>query len=77
VAAGVRIKQEGQDNDLLERLASDPAFAAVDIQAMLDPRQFVGRAPQQVDEFLTQHVLPLEQAFADELRLQDAAEIKV
>lgn len=77
VAAGARIKLEGQDNDLLERLQADPAFAAVDIDAMLDPLKFVGRAPEQVDEFLAQHVLPLEQAFADELRLHDEAEIKV
>lgn len=77
VAAGQRIKLEGLDNDLLERIQADPAFAAVDIDAMLDPLKFVGRAPEQVDEFLAQHVLPLEQAFADELRTNDEAEIKV
>jgi adenylosuccinate lyase len=77
VAAGVRIKLEGQENDLLERLKADPAFDAVDIDRMLEPLSFVGRAPAQVDEFLEEHVLPLENQYAHELRSQDQAEIKV
>ena len=59
VAAGARIKLEGADNDLLERIQADPAFAEIDVHAMLDPLQFVGRAPEQVDEFLREHVEPL------------------
>ncbi len=77
MAAGAKIKLEGLDNDLLERLKADPAFAAVDIDKMLDPLKFVGRAPQQVDEFLAEYVHPLEQSHAADLQANDEAEIKV
>jgi adenylosuccinate lyase len=52
----------GAANDLLERLAGDPAFAAIDrarLQAELDPTRYVGRAPEQVDEFLAEYLDPL------------------
>ena len=41
-AAAAVVKQQGRPNDLLERLAADPAFAKVDLTAALDPRQFIG-----------------------------------
>ena len=44
-AAAAVVKEQGAPNDLLERLAADPAFAKVDLDAALDPAQFVGRAP--------------------------------
>ena len=43
-AAAATVKQQGGDNDLLARLAGDPAFAAVDFGQTLDPGRFVGRA---------------------------------
>ena len=43
----------------MARLAADPAFAGVDLAATLEPAKFVGRAPQQVDEFLAEVVDPL------------------
>jgi adenylosuccinate lyase len=51
-------------NDLLERLAADPAFGALgvsldELRAVMAPERFVGRAPQQVDEFLAEVVEPL------------------
>jgi adenylosuccinate lyase len=49
----------GEPNDLLERLAADPAFARVDVAALraeLDPARYVGRAPSQVTEYLRDHV---------------------
>jgi adenylosuccinate lyase len=52
----------GGPNDLLERLAADPAFARVDaaaLRAELDPARYVGRAPSQVAEYLRDHVTPL------------------
>ena len=58
-AAAAVVKEQGGRNDLLERLAADPAFAKVDLAAALDPAQFVGRAPQQVDEFLAEVVEPI------------------
>ncbi|MBL8891143.1 MAG: adenylosuccinate lyase [Planctomycetaceae bacterium] len=77
MAAGARIKLEGLDNDLLDRIKLDPTFADIDIDSMLDPIKFVGRAPEQVDEFLQQHVQPLTLAFANEMLAGDEAEIKV
>ncbi|NLO37523.1 MAG: adenylosuccinate lyase [Clostridiaceae bacterium] len=59
--AGRRIKEDGQPNDLLERIGADPAFAlsAQDLDRLLDPTDYIGRAPEQVDEFLTGQVEPL------------------
>jgi adenylosuccinate lyase len=60
------IKGNGEDNPLLALLAADPAFARVrdQLPALTEPARFVGRAPQQVDEFLTEHVEPLFTAHA-------------
>ena len=58
-AAAAVVKNEGGKNDLLERLAADEAFAAVDLASALEPLQFVGRAPEQVDEFLADVVEPI------------------
>lgn len=54
------VKEEGQPNDLLSRIADDPAFATIKdmIPQLLDPAKFVGRAPQQVEEYLDQVVQP-------------------
>jgi adenylosuccinate lyase len=59
VAAAQVVKSEGRPNDLLERLAADEAFRNLDLAHVADPSQFVGRAPQQVDEFLAEIVAPL------------------
>ncbi len=59
VAAGLVVKQEGRPNDLLERLKSDPAYGKIDIDALVDPAAFVGRAPQQVDEFYSEVISPI------------------
>lgn len=64
-AAAAVVKQEGRPNDLLDRLASDPAFAEVDLSAALDARRFVGRAPEQVDEFIAEVVKPIRQRYAE------------
>lgn len=64
-AAAAQVKQEGKENDLLERLAADSAFANVDVAAELDPAKFVGRAPEQVDEFLAEQVEPIRRRCAD------------
>ena len=53
------VKQEGGENDLMARLASDPMFAGVDLTAALEPSLYVGRAPQQVDEFLGEIMEPI------------------
>ncbi|MFO7900398.1 MAG: adenylosuccinate lyase [Planctomycetota bacterium] len=59
------VKQEGKPNDLLDRLAADPAFESVRDQLgeMTDPRRFVGRAPSQVTEFVEQVVEPIRATY--------------
>jgi adenylosuccinate lyase len=64
VEAARAVKGGAPRNDLLERLAGDAEFAALgvsldDLQAALDPARFVGRAPQQVDEFLAEVAEPI------------------
>ncbi len=65
-AAG-RVKQQGQENDLIDRLRKDDAFAGLDFESLLDPASFIGRAPQQVDAFLAEYVRPLRKSHADYL----------
>ncbi|MCK9253956.1 MAG: adenylosuccinate lyase [Eubacteriales bacterium] len=59
--AGRRVKEDGQPNDLLRRIAADPAFALdeQELDRLLDPAAFIGRAPEQVDAFLSEEVEPL------------------
>jgi adenylosuccinate lyase len=69
LAAGARVKDEGLENDLLQRLAADPLFASVAARlgALCEPSRFVGRAPQQVDEFLAAEVDPLLQVHGERI----------
>ena len=61
IAAARAVKDEGKPNDLLQRLAADKDFPVPldEIGAVLKPERFVGRAPEQVDEFLTEVVMPI------------------
>jgi adenylosuccinate lyase len=76
-AAAQRIKQEGRANDLLDRLQHDPAFAKVDFNTAMNARQFVGRAPEQVDEFLREIVEPIRQRYPQSAGSSLAAEVRV
>ncbi|HUS91702.1 MAG TPA: adenylosuccinate lyase [Phycisphaerae bacterium] len=75
LAAGEQVKLHGRANDLIERLKADEAFAAVDIAAVLNPKAFIGRAPEQVDEFLAEQVGPVRARYAE--LLGQAAKLKV
>jgi adenylosuccinate lyase len=61
--AAAQAVKAGKPNDLMARVADDPAFTAVhaDLPALLAPMRFVGRAPQQVDDYLTTTIYPLLQ----------------
>ena len=61
IAAGKVVKEEGGTNDLIARVLADPAFGLVqaDIDGLLVPEHFIGRAPQQVTEYLDSAVRPL------------------
>jgi adenylosuccinate lyase len=66
-AAAQRVKSEGGPNDLLERLKREPMFVKVDLNAVLDPAAYIGRAPQQVDAFIAGEVEPIRKRYADQL----------
>jgi adenylosuccinate lyase len=61
LAAARRMKDEGGDADLLERIAGDEAFglSREELDALVDPRRFVGRAPEQVRRILEERVAPV------------------
>lgn len=59
--AGAQVKQHGLDNDLVDRIKKDPYFKPIigQLDELLNPSTFVGRAPEQVTEFLEQEVYPV------------------
>jgi adenylosuccinate lyase len=60
LAVTTRVKEgTGSPSELFDRLKADPAFAGVDFASSIDSRQYVGRSPEQVDEFLNDHVEPV------------------
>lgn len=61
MAAARVVKEEGGENDLLARIAADPAFGvtAGELGGLVDPAKFVGRAPRQTEEFLRDTVGPV------------------
>src|SRR5688572_23883751 len=61
MAAAESVKDRGEDNDLADRIAGDRTFGMSrnDVQAVLDPARHTGRASQQVDAFLREHVQPI------------------
>lgn len=67
--AGKQVKLYGKDNDLLERIASDEAFnmSLDELNELMDPKQFVGIAPEQTVDYINECVLPVIEAHKDEL----------
>ena len=63
-AAARVVKEEGGKNDLIDRIASDPAFMVTreEIEAILDPANFTGRSEEQVEEFLRDVIRPVLEA---------------
>ncbi len=59
--AGARVKQEGLDNNLCELILADPMFmiSKEEMDAIMAPENFIGRCPQQVDEFIANCVKPV------------------
>lgn len=75
-AAAAEVKQHGRPNDLMSRLAGDPAFAGIDLSLALDPQRYIGRAPEQVDAFVRECVEPLLARCSDDLS-EDDADVRV
>lgn len=75
--AGARVKEEGLDNNLLELIAADPSFNLTldELKQSMDPSRYVGRAPQQTEDFINEDVRPILEEYKDEIGIK--AEIKV
>ena len=75
--AGRNVKAEGKDNNLLELIAADPSFNLTleELKKTMDPKKYVGRAPQQVEEFLDEVIRPVLEENKDLLGIK--AEINV
>ena len=69
MAAGKRVKEEGAENDLLDRIAADPAFNMTKNQllALMKPENFTGCAESQTERFLAECVKPVLDANRDAL----------
>lgn len=75
--AGRRVKEEGLDNNLIDLICADSEFALDKeaVKAHLDPHAYIGRCPEQVDDFLETVVAPILEENKD--IMSDNAEIKV
>lgn len=72
MAAAQRVKGEGLDNDLIDRIIADDSFGLTkdEILAIIDPTKFVGRAPGQVVEFIDEYVNPIIDNNAEALKIK-------
>ncbi len=75
--AGSRVKDEGLDNDLLLRIAGDPALGLSldDIKGLLKSEDYIGRAPEQTQEFIEEYIRPIIAKYGAEIGGE--AELKV
>lgn len=71
MAAAQRVKGEGLDNDLIERIINDDSFGLTrdEILGVIDPAKFVGRAPSQVVEFIDEYINPIIEENKDALKI--------
>jgi adenylosuccinate lyase len=74
-AAAAQVKKFGRPNDLINRLKADIAFRKVDFEKVLNPKNYIGRAPQQVDEFVRVVVTPIRRRYRKQLNRK--VELKV
>ena len=72
MAAAQRVKGEGLDNDLIDRIIADSSFGLTkeEILGIIDPTKFVGRAPSQVVEFIAEYVNPIINDNAEALKIK-------
>ena len=75
-AAAREVKEFGKENDLLQRLSGDAAFAKVDLREVLDPQQYVGRAPEQIETFVAEIIEPIRKKYPAALQ-QTAEQLRV
>ena len=80
-AAGLRVKHDGLDNDLLERLRADkhfwskarggPLSAELDWEGLLDPMKYIGRSVEQTERYIKEEVEPLREKYAEAIAKLD------
>ena len=77
MAAGRVVKEEGKENDLLERIAADSAFGMTmeQLQAIMKPENFVGRSVQQTEEFFKDFIDPILAKERDALGMHAAINV--
>jgi len=77
--AGKIVKEQGLPNDLLNRIAQDPLFSTVhsQLESLVDPSRFVGRAPEQTVEFLSDVVDPILEKYKDLVEVEDVDKVNV
>lgn len=70
--AARQVKEFGLSNDLLDRINKDGAFklSSDKISELMDPKLFIGRAPEQVNDFIEEHIKPILIEYKDELGLK-------
>ena len=78
IQAGKNVKDLGLSNDLIQLIAADPLFGMTEqeLTAHLEPARYIGRCPQQVEEFLKEQVAPALAKYQDCLKDEDT-ELKV
>ena len=67
LAAAGQVKHHGRPNDLIDRLKGDASLAGIDLEEVMDPHRYVGRAPQQVEAFVRDVVEPIRRRYASEM----------
>lgn len=79
--AGAVVKQEGQANDLVERIRKEkffePIWNELTEDDLLNPAKFIGRSPEQVEEFVEEEVEPALQPYKDQIQSSRAAELNI
>lgn len=77
MAAARRVKEDGLNNDLIERIINDASFkmSKQEILDVIDPIKFIGRAPSQVVDFLTEYVNPILEANKDALGVESSINV--
>jgi adenylosuccinate lyase len=75
--AGKQVKVHGKDNDLIGRIIKDDAFDIDEsrIEEIMNSRNFIGRCPEQVDEFMEEHINPILNKHANDIK--KSGELKV
>ncbi len=77
MAAGAVVKEQGGECDLLQRIADDPSFGLSldELQGIMNPADYVGRAPAQTMEYLSETVRPMLEKYKNEI--EATAELNV